>query len=96
MRVSQLRVTTPEASKTTKRRRVAQLADIRKTISGEDDTEADELDREKMRTLVSDSDFKTKMTTEEALAMKASLSLPWKKLRIMRRYIYTCIYMHIP
>jgi len=30
--------------------------------------------------------FQTSISTEETLAMKAELQIPWKKLRVMRRY----------
>ena len=54
----------------------------------------DGFDRESRRKPFSEPEFNTSITTEEALAMKATLSLLWKKLRIMRRYIiHDCIYM---
>ena len=37
------------------------------------------------RVLLVAADCPTQMTTEETLAMKADLVLPWKKMRIMRR-----------
>ena len=45
-----------------------------------------EIDREGREKLVLKPEFSDQITTADALAMKANLSLPWKKLRLMRRY----------
>ena len=41
----------------------------------------DEVGKEARRKLISDSKFTKEISTQESLAMKASLGLPWKKLR---------------
>ena len=43
----------------------------------------DEVGREGGEKMLSSADFCKEITPQEALAMKANLSLPWKKLRIM-------------
>ena len=48
----------------------------------------DEVGREGREKLLSSADFCREITPHEALAMKANLGLPWKKLRIMSRYMY--------
>ena len=84
-----MRVPTSEASSQTKRSRKSQQLGIRESLSGgkEEAQEqlAFELGKEEREKLLQDSAFSVKLSTEESLAMKASLSLPWKNLRIMRR-----------
>ena len=48
------------------------------------------LPREMREDLIKDMKFTVHVPPEQSLAMKADLCLPWKKLRIMRRYIYIC------
>ena len=48
----------------------------------------DEVGREGREKLLSSADFCKEITPHEALAMKANLGLPLKKLRIMSRYMY--------
>ena len=74
----------------TKRRQTSQLAEVHLTISSGAEAAKDQLvcevgkkEREK---LLNESAFSVELTTEESLALKANLSLPWNKLRIMRRY----------
>ena len=85
-------MSTLDASHMTKRRRSSELAGIREAVSGGEKAAAvqleDELDKEGRKKLMTDSEFRKKITTEDALAMKATLALPWNKLRIMRRYNY--------
>ena len=96
-RVSQARVATSWASEQTKRRRSSRLDEVRHTISGGGEAAkeqlAHELGKEGRQKMLRESNFSVELTTEESLAMKANLSLPWNKLRIMRRYrmhVYTC------
>ena len=74
----------------TKRRRSHQLADVRQVISGGVDAAQvqlqDELTKEGRGELLQKSEFAQPITTQDSLAMKASLGLPWKKLRVMKRY----------
>ena len=95
MRVTKPRVATPDAATRTKRRRSSQLAGVREAVSGGASAASvqlqDEVGKDVRGKLVSDSKFSTQISTQESLAMKASLALPWNKLRIMRRYtICTC------
>lgn len=82
------RIFSQEASKGTKRRRSAQLAGVRELVSGSQEAATvqlrEEIGREK---LLQDSQFHAEITTADALAMKANYSLPWNKLRLVRRYI---------
>ena len=94
-------MSTLDASHMTKRRRSSELAGIREAVSGGEKAAAvqleDELDKEGRKKLMTDSEFRKKVTTKDALAMKATLALPWNKLRIMRRYNYrnyTCTHTH--
>ena len=84
------RITSPEASKGTKRRRSSQLAGVREVVSGSPEAATaqlqEELGREEREKMLYSSGFNSKITPQEALAMKVNLNLPWKKLRIMRRY----------
>ena len=53
-------------------------------VSGGEEAVKD-LDLEERQKLLQDTAFSMKLSIEESLAMKANLSLPWHKLRIMRR-----------
>ena len=87
--VTKLRVATPEAATWTKRRRSSQLAGVREMVSGRADATSvqllDEVGKEARRKLISESTFTKEISTQESLAIKTSLGLPLKKLRIMRR-----------
>ncbi len=80
-----------QSSRFTKRRRSDQLSSIRKRLSlGDcDDQMTDELKvlpREEREALMKAANFTCTVPPEQGLAMKSDLCLPWKKLRIMRRY----------
>ena len=73
-----------------------QLARVREVVSGGREAACqqldDELDKEGRQKLLCSKEFSVALTTEESLAMKTNLVLPWKKLRVMRRYsTCTCI-----
>ena len=80
-RVTRARIATPEASAQTKRRRSSRLAEVRSTISVGAEAAKHQLNheqgKEERQRLLKDSSFFTEISTEEALAMKANLSLPW-------------------
>ena len=80
VRVTKPRVATPEAATRTKRRRSSQLAGVREVVSGGADTTSvqlqDEVGKEARRKLISESTFTKEISTQESLAMKASLGLP--------------------
>lgn len=91
--MSRPRVATSDAASRTKRRRSHQLADIRETISGGAKAAQDQLqdevlllDKEEREKLLRDPTFSGTLFTIDAMATKANLSLPWHKLRIMRKY----------
>ena len=44
--------------------------------------------KEERNDLMKEANFNVHVLPEEGLAMKADLCLPWKKLRLMRRYMY--------
>ena len=86
--MSRPRVSSLEASAKTKRRHSFQLAEVRHVMSGGGEAAQqqlrNELDKEGREKLVCSKNFTAAIATEESLAMKASLVLPWNKLRIMR------------
>ena len=87
MKVTSPRVASDEASRFTVRRQSNELAQVRAEISGGAPTvqHQDEMRVDERQALLSSSDFTTKLTCHAALAMKANLMIPWKKMRIMRR-----------
>ena len=95
MKVTNSSIPSGEASHDTKRRRSQELLRIREKLSIGDSEQqmVDEvkmLPREMREDLIKDMKFTVHVPPEQSLAMKADLCLPWKKLRIMRRYIYIC------
>ena len=82
VRVTKPQIVTPEASKGSKRRRTAQLAGNREIVSGGQEVAQAEMSSEGRANFLLQPEF---CTTADALAMKASLSLHWNKLRIMSR-----------
>ena len=84
-------IPTSESSKYTKRRRSNQISKIRKQLSLGDSEEqmADELKvlpAEEREKLMKTANFIITVPPEQGLAMKSDLCLPWRKLRLMRRY----------
>ena len=46
------------------------------------------LPKEEREQLMKDANFSVHVPPEQGLAMKADLCIPWKKLRMMKRYIH--------
>ena len=81
------------------KRRVKYLAKVRRYVSGCDTTA--QLSQEIRSStieerssildeLTSQSGCRVSVSTEESLAMKANLIIPWNKIRVMRRYMHDC------
>lgn len=90
LRVTYPQVATPDASNSTVRRRSSEVALVRDVISGgasveqlQDEVAA--LSSDERQQLLTSTEFSVSITTEDALAMKADLLIPWQKLRVMRR-----------
>lgn len=82
---------TGDSSRFTIRRRSEQLSAIREKLSIGDIEEqmADELKRkpaEEREEITKAANFTITVPPEEGLALKSDLCLPWRKLRMMRRY----------
>ena len=81
---------TDEAAQQVVRRRSKELSQYRAILSGgaasaqlHDEVAA--LSTEERQKLV-DTEFSVEIKSEDALALKADLMIPWKKMRTMRRY----------
>ena len=91
MKVTSSSVRSSESSRDTARRRSQELSKIRERLSSGDSEHqmADELKmlpKEVREELTKELKFSVHIPADQSLAMKADLCLPWKKLRIMRRY----------
>ena len=82
------------------KRRVEYIAKVRRYVSGCDATAqlSQEIRsstvEERSRILdelTSQSGCQVIVSTEDSLAMKANLFFPWNKIRVMRRYMITCM-----
>lgn len=94
VQVANCRVPSSEASKWTLRRRTNNIHRVRSISSGGENTAqlADEmksLSREEKEKLLSEAKLPILIPTDHALALKADLSIPWNKLRVLRRYSIT-------
>jgi len=90
-KVTKPRVSSELASVKTVRRRSFEVSKHRDAVSGGSGLiqMADEvriLQREERQQLLKDADVKIIVPALDGLAMKADLTLPWNKLRSMRRY----------
>ena len=90
MEVSSCRVDSAHASRRTLRRRSAEINRVRSLSSGGETTSqlADEvkcLSREEREKILGEAQLPIVIPTDHALALKADLSIPWAKLRILRR-----------
>ena len=79
------RILSPDSLKGTKRRRSAELAGIREVVSGGQEAAMAQPEEE------TGKEKSVNVTTTDALILKSQLSLPWNKLREMRRY-YTAFH----
>ena len=91
MPVSSCRVSSSAASRRTLKRRSDELKRIRSFTSGGDSSaqlqaEIKSLTKEQREELLQGIHLPVVIPTEQALAMKADLGIPWNKLRIIRRY----------
>lgn len=94
MHVPSPRVSTESVTTKTVKQRSFQLSSIQKSISGGESSERIQLqseikllsteDREK---LLDDIGIHSETSAEQGLALKADLSIPWNKLRVMRRSV---------
>lgn len=90
MQVPGCRVPSSEASKTTLLRRSHHLAKARENISGgasivQLQSEIRCLPKEDRQEILKGANLPITIPTEHVLAMKADLSLPWAKLRVISR-----------
>ena len=90
MAIPQSEVKSSEACSKTVRRLSHCLSGIREAVSGGDaivqfQSEVRCLSREERQQLLQKADLPVVIPTDHALAMKADLSLPWNKLRVIRR-----------
>lgn len=92
MQVAGCRVTSSKASARTLNRRTETISKVRSVISGGDNmtqlaSEIKSLTKAEREELLLDAQLPVVIPTDQALAMKADLEIPWNKLRILRRYI---------
>ena len=93
MKVTKLRVDSQTASKKTTKIRTQQLGEHRHLISGgsdmfqlQDEVKAcTPAEREQLLVDLQKDGFKVAVPTNQALALKADLNIPWSKLRVVRR-----------
>ena len=95
------RVSSSEASQRTQRRRRDDLIGHRETISGGKEEaqgqlglEVRALPKQERQEILSKAGVRMEIEETQALAIKADLSIPWYRLRILRRLI-TSTYMYI-
>lgn len=74
------------------KRRTEGISLVRSITSGGDSTaqmaaEVKALSKEERESILQEAQLPIFIPTDHALAMKADLSLPWNKLRILRRYV---------
>ena len=87
VRVPQPRVSSSEACAKTVRTR-ASAGDAAVQLEGELQTCSSQ-ERQRLLGVLAKDGCKVVIPPDEALAMKADLGLPWNKLRVVRRYVYT-------
>ena len=96
IKVSSPTVPTGKSSSDTKRRRSNEISKIRHQLSLGDVTsqfnnEIKMLPSEEREKIMKEANFSVTVPPEEGLAMKADLCMPWRKLRLMRRYLHVSI-----
>lgn len=90
--MTQSSVSSDEASSRTLRRRSGELEQHRLTVSkgatlAQHQAEIKAMSSDERRALLADTEFKIELPPLTGLAMKSDLSLPWSKMRSMKRYI---------
>ncbi len=93
IKVASPTIPTGESSHDTKRRRSEAIYKIRERLSlGDVDeqlsSELKMLPKEEREKIMKQANFTITIPADEGLAMKADLCLPWRKLRMMRRFIH--------
>ena len=94
MKITKPRVDSETACRRTTKLRTQQLGKHRHLISGgsdmiqlQDEVKAcTPAEREMLLEDLTKGGFKVAVLTEQALALKADLDIPWSKLRVVRRY----------
>ena len=91
MKVPSSRVPSTEASRRTVKRRVKVIDTVREGASGNDSSfqftaEINYLSREQREELLQQAQLPLVIPADHALALKANLSIPWTKFRVLRRY----------
>ena len=87
MQVTGCRVSSSKASARTLKRRTETISKVRSVISGGDNmtSEVKSLTKAEREELLGDAQVPVVIPTDQALAMKVDLAIPWNKLRILRR-----------
>lgn len=90
VQVASCRVSSSEASKWTLKRRTESIKRVRSLTSGGDTTvqmaaEVKSLSKEEREKIILEAQLPIIIPTDHALALKADLSIPWCKLRVLRR-----------
>ncbi len=93
VQVANCRVRSSDASKWTLKRRTEGISRVRSITSGGDTTaqmvaEYKSLSKEERAKVLQEAGLPITIPTDHSLALKANLSIPWNKLRVIRRYIY--------
>jgi len=84
----------------TLRARSSKLADVHDSLSGGGEgvrrqlvDEMKATDKQVRERILKEAGITPEITVGEGVAMKAELALPWRKLRHLRRYMYTVLVM---
>ena len=85
MPVSSTRVPTAEASPKTIQRRVHHIREVRESLGMGLEEEVRVLSKERRQELLKEVALPLEIPPEHTLAMKATLSISWNKLRTLRR-----------
>ena len=93
VKVTKPRINSSKATRRTVRVRSAEIHEHRSLVSGGDNTTqlqnemklCSRVERERILAELNNSSFAVSVTTNESLAMKADLNIPWSKLRVVRR-----------
>ena len=100
IKVTRARVCSDEGAKQVVRRRSSEVAQYRAIVSGRSASaqlqdEVAALSTDECQRLVDTAEFSVEITPDDALALKADLMIPWKKMRTMRRYKNTHVHVAI-
>ena len=92
MRVTTPRVDSSEASRRTLKRRSDELGKVRTLVSKgsslvQQQNDLTKMERESLLDQAKIPETSAEIPAEDVLAMKADLSIPWNKMRILRRCV---------